>query len=234
MQADKEIKPIAMPGIHQAFLPFFLQNEAQTKGEILDVGAGHGAFAQELHERGFAVAACDLNPDIFYFDEIPCVQADITQSLPYPDEAFEAMVVMEVMEHISNHQTVFEEAWRVLKPGGRLYLSTPNILSLKSRLRFFLSGFYYSFGPLDRARFDGMQHSAALTFDQFHYWAQKAGFRPGPFTIDRKQNSSRWLLAFYPLLWLYTTLKRIGALHNQRKLLLGRVLFLSFVKEEER
>lgn len=230
MEAQREIKPIAMPGIHQAFLPFFLQQEGKRKGKILDVGAGHGAFAKELYDRGFDVSACDLFPEHFYFDEIPCAQADLTRSLPYPEDSFDALVVMEVMEHISNHQTVFEEAYRVLKPGGRLYLSTPNILSLKSRWRYFFSGFYYSFGPLERQNYDGLQHTAALTYDQFQYWGIKTGFQVASHSIDRKQNTSRWLLAFYPFLWLYSRLKKTGNMHNQRDLLLGRVLFLCFEK----
>jgi SAM-dependent methyltransferase len=232
MQTEPVIKPISKPGKHEAFLAFFLQNEESRKGKALDVGAGHGAFAKAIYDRGFEVAACELFPEHFHFKEIPCRQADLTRSLPYEDNEFDALVVMEVMEHISNHQTVFEEACRVLKPGGRLYLTTPNILSLKSRWRYFFSGFFFSFDPLDRSNYDGMQHTAGLTFDQFQYWAAKAGFAEGPYTIDRKQSSSRWLMVFYPLMRLYALVRKTGSLHNQPRLLLGRGLFLSFVKKK--
>ena len=57
-----------------------------------------------------------------------------------------------------------------------LIITTPNILSLKSRMRFLLSGFYYSFEPLDHKQQDGLQHIAALTYDQFKYLAESNGY----------------------------------------------------------
>ncbi|MEL6590311.1 MAG: class I SAM-dependent methyltransferase [Bacteroidota bacterium] len=225
-----EIKPIAMPGIHSRFLPHFESQEAGRKAKVLDVGAGHGAFTKVLHDKGYEVAACDLFPEHFYFKEIPCTKADITRELPYPDQSFDVLIALEVMEHISNHETFFQEAFRVLRPGGRLYISTPNILSLKSRWRYFFSGFFYTFEPLDRQNYDGLQHTSALSLDQFNYWGIKSGFETASYGIDRKQNTSRWLLVYRPLLWLFCKIKKIKPIHNEMGLLLGRVLFLNFPK----
>ncbi|MEL7532213.1 MAG: class I SAM-dependent methyltransferase [Bacteroidota bacterium] len=227
----EEIKPIAMPGIHSRFLPYFEQKEAGRKAKVLDVGAGHGAFAKTLHDKGYEVAACDLYPAYFHFKEIECTKADITDGLPYPDASFDAVIAIEVMEHISNHETFFKEAFRVLKPGGMLYISTPNILSLKSRFRFFFSGFFYTFEPLDRQNYDGLQHTSALSIDQFNYWGIKSGFETASYGIDKKQKSSRWLLIYRPFLWLFTRIKKIAPIHNEMDLLLGRVLFLNFPKQ---
>jgi hypothetical protein len=118
-----------------------------------------------------------------------------------------------------------------LNPGGKLFLSTPNILSLKSRWRFLLGGFYYAFGPLDHQRHDGLQHVSSLTFDQFNYWGAKHGFGPAELAIDKKQKSSRWLGFIRPFQWLYLQIKGVKPIHNQSKLLFGRLLFLTFRKK---
>jgi SAM-dependent methyltransferase len=220
-----------MPGTHQRFLPFFQAHAFPIGSRVLDIGAGHGAFAKRLYDLGYQVDACDLFPEIFHFDAIECRQVDIISGFPYEDGSFDMAVSIEVMEHIYDHERFFAEAHRILKPGGRLFLSTPNILSLKSRMRFLLSGFPYSFKPLDHANHDGLQHVAALSLDQFNYVATKHGFKPAVVSIDRRQRGSMWLMALlWPWLQLFTRAKRIEPIHNQTDLLLGRLLFLQYEK----
>jgi len=229
--AKGEIKPIAMPGIHQKFLGYFEGENIPTDAKILDVGAGHGAFTKRLFDMGFAVEACDLFPEHFYYNQVVCKKVDITQQFPYPDNSFDVVVAIEVLEHILDHETFFSEINRILKPGGRFFASTPNILSLKSRMRFLLRGFYYSFGPLEMNNHDGLQHVVSRTLDQYDYIAIKHGFEAARFEVDRKQSTSRWLmLLIYPFIWLNHQLNKAPRIHNNLKLLLGRVLFLQFGK----
>ncbi len=225
-----EVKPITIPGIHKKFLTHFLAQEKRKDITILDVGAGHGAFSKRLYEMGYQVEACDLFPEIFYFDKISCKKADLTKPLPYEDNQFEAIIAIEVMEHILDHEVFFHEVKRILKPGGKLYISTPNILSLKSRMRFLFSGFYYSFKPLELNNNDGLQHIAALTMDQYHYLGIRAGLSLDGVNYDRPQSTSRWLMLLYPFLWLQTKWQKIAPIHNTRTLLLGRIVFLTFKK----
>jgi ubiquinone/menaquinone biosynthesis C-methylase UbiE len=49
---------------------------------------------------------------------------------------------------LENYRKVIREVFRVLQPGGVAVFSTPNILNLRSRLRYLSSGFYNLFGPL--------------------------------------------------------------------------------------
>lgn len=229
----EELKPIAMPGTHQSFLKYFKKQSIDLNLKILDVGAGHGAFTKKLYDMGYNMEACDLFPEIFKFDKIKCEKVDITQDFPYPDNTFDIAIAIEVSEHILDHERFFRELSRILKPNGQLHLSTPNILSLKSRFKFLFNGFFYSFPHLEIRNHNGMQHVSSLTLDQYHYTASKHGFHEPRFEIDKRQSSSTWLLIFmYPFMWLNTNLRKASLRHNHFKLLLGRLLFLNFANNK--
>ncbi|OQA00352.1 MAG: hypothetical protein BWY70_00729 [Bacteroidetes bacterium ADurb.Bin408] len=135
------------------------------------------------------------------------------------------------MEHITSHASLFNEAFRILKPGGILLFTTPNILSLKSRFRFLFTGFFYSFSPLDSNRNDGLQHIASLTIDQYRYYAMSSGFSDFDVSFDKKQSTSLWLTGIIPILWLYCKITgHPYTIHNSLGLLTGRVLFIRIKK----
>ncbi|HNQ59797.1 MAG TPA: methyltransferase domain-containing protein [Bacteroidales bacterium] len=226
----EEIQAIAMPGTHKRFAEYFLAHETPAS-KVLDIGAGYGAFSQLLYREGFQVEACDLFPENFQFQSISCHFINLMNRFPFPDQSFDLAVAIEVSEHITDHEMFFSEIERILKPGGRFYISTPNILSLKSRIRFLFTGYYYSFSKLRYDLHDGLQHVASLTLDQYNYIAINHHFHPAEVNIDKQQRTSIWLRIFLiPLLFFFSNLWKTGWFHNQNSLLLGRLLFLCFKK----
>jgi SAM-dependent methyltransferase len=221
-----------MPAVHSSFLRFF-RGRAESEGlRILDVGAGEGALTRKLHQMGYRMRACELFPENFKATEIPCDAVDVTQSFPYPDHSFDLAIAVEVTEHILDHEVFFSEIARILKPGGRLYVSTPNILSMKSRVRFLFRGFPFAFNPLEMANYNGLQHVSSLSLDQYNYLAVKHGFGPADYDIDREQGTSRFLrFLLFPMMLVSWLLKRYTQLHNEKKLQLGRLLFMVFEKK---
>ncbi len=229
---NKKIKPIAIPGIHERFYKLFLELTQEFKNpRILEVGAGHGAFTKKLWDKGYDISACDLFPEIFYFNKVQCKKVDITKKMPYGNNTFDIIIAIEIMEHIHDHETFFSESYRILKPKGFLLFSTPNILSLKSRIRFLFSGFYYSFKPLDHKNNDGLQHVSALTVDQYNNLGIRYNFKKMDIFIDKRQSTSKFYLFFIPILWLYCKIKSINyKIHNKFDYLTGRILFIVFKK----
>jgi SAM-dependent methyltransferase len=228
-----QITAMTIPGTHEKFLAFFAKLVG-AGAKVLDVGAGQGALSRKLHEAGFQVSACELHPEEFRYDKVECRKADLTQSLPYQDGTFDAAVAVEVMEHLVSPDRLFAECARVLRPGAVFAMSTPNILSLKSRLRFAACGFFYSFKPLDMENKHSLEHVNSLTLDQYRYLAHRNGFEIARIGVDKRQTSSILLLVFVPLLWLMAKLQRVGfAVHGKLDLLLGRKLFVAFRRSGE-
>lgn len=232
MEQEKVIKPIAVPGAHDLLYKFLKPIlESYQKPEILEVGAGHGAFTQKLWNEGYAVSACDLFPEIFYFDKVICKKVDISKELPYPNDSFDIVLAIEVMEHIHDHNLFFRECHRILKKGGLFIFSTPNILSLKSRIRFLFTGFYYSFKPLDHANLDGMQHISSLTVDQYNNLAIINGLTPQRIGFDKQQTTSKLYIPLIPLIWIVSKVKSIPYyLHNHFDILTARKLYFIYKK----
>lgn len=120
-------------------IPDVLKNE--PRGKLLDLGCGWGMYAKELHDQGFQVTAADFNPENFrHHDAIEFQACNLTEALPFADDAFDYLIFIETIEHLEKPFEVIGELSRVLKPGGKLILSTPNILNVRSRMRFLTEG----------------------------------------------------------------------------------------------
>jgi SAM-dependent methyltransferase len=176
---------------------------AAPGARLLDVGAGEGYFCQLAAERGFAVEACDRSPEQFRLPQVPFHAADLSQSIPLPDASFDCVVSIEVLEHLENQAQFVHELLRVTKPGGRLILTTPNILSLPSRWHFFLYGYTdCAPRPLDPtcAEFS-MQHVSPIGLPQILFLLERFGGELVQLSTNRFRRSA-WLPAalLYPLL----------------------------------
>lgn len=126
-----------------------------NKGKVLDLGCGDGDYAKRLKGLGFDVIAGDIDIARFnYKNEIEFKHCDITKEMPFPDKTFDYVLLMEVIEHLRNPYIVLPEINRIIKEGGYLIASTPNILNLKSRFRFLFEGSYEYFRepPLDQVK----------------------------------------------------------------------------------
>lgn len=232
MEQEKDILAITIPGIHEIFYDYLkpiLKDLDNPK--ILEVGAGHGAFTQKLYNDGYDVKASDLFPEIFYFDKVECEKVDISKELPYQDSSFDIIIAIEVMEHIHDHEVFFRECSRILKGKGLFLFSTPNILSLKSRMRFLFTGYYYAFKPLDHSSKDGLQHIASLTVDQYDNLAEVSGLESFKLSLDKRQSTSKILIFLSPIIWLVSKIKSIpNNVHNSYDVLTARTLFFSYKK----
>lgn len=223
---------MAARGTHARVLEVLARYVPPASGaSVLDIGAGTGALSARLHAAGYRVSACDLYPEAFRVREIQCRAVDPGGTLPYADASVEAVLAVELLEHIENHERLFAEARRVLTPGGLLLFTTPNVLSLKSRVSFLLTGYPYSFPTLDPEVLDPVdQHITPFSLDRYRWRLNQSGFAFVAAAVDKYQRSSRWLLFLAPLIRLVNrgAARRSESvrLQNSMPLLLGRKLFV--------
>ncbi len=114
---------------------------------ILDIGCGEGVFVEELLGRGFLrVRGVDNN----YSSDI-VAKGDIL-SLPFDDEQFDVVLLLDVIEHVSVElqAQALKEVFRVVRNKGTLIASIPNLSHLASRVRFLLKGNFVRTSSVDK------------------------------------------------------------------------------------
>ena len=75
------------------------------------------------------------------------VNANLNDFFPYKNEQFDFVVCAESLQYLENHEKLFREFRRVLKTGGSLIISFPNVLTVSSRLYFLRRGYFQHFKP---------------------------------------------------------------------------------------
>ncbi len=125
------------------------------KGKILDWGAGDGALSQRLTDLGYEVEAVDINKEKFQskhtrFTSIDFNQPELIESfVGQKKDYYDAVLGVEVIEHIENPWKYARSLKTMLKPGGTIVITTPNISSWLSRCLFFFKGRFHQFDKKD-------------------------------------------------------------------------------------
>ena len=103
--------------------------------KVLDIGCGAGLLSEALAGEGARVTAIDLAPELIDVAKLHQLEAGhqidyrVQSAEAIADElpgGFDAVTCMEMLEHVPDPGSVIEACARLLKPGGRLFLSTLN------------------------------------------------------------------------------------------------------------
>jgi SAM-dependent methyltransferase len=132
---------------------------------VLDAGCGEGVLVDEYAAR-LAIEGLDPN----YSSER--VRAGSLTDLPFEDATFDRALCLDVLEHLTfdEQPRALAELHRVLKAGGELLVSVPNLAHLQSRIHFLLQG------RLIRTASE-FKHPGDRPVDDYLRLAERAGFR---------------------------------------------------------
>jgi len=163
---------------------------------VLEVGCGRGGFAVWLSKNApqFKITALDFSGTAIQIAretaaaqeaEVEFVQGD-AQALPFESATFDLVISCECMEHVPEPIKMSGELARVLRPGGRLALTTPSQLNgmLISWAHSYLTGRPYNSGA-------GVQ-----PYENFYFfWTVRRYLRQAGLDVDRMESSTfQWLL----------------------------------------
>jgi SAM-dependent methyltransferase len=195
--------PIAPPGVHEKVLELAraLPGEA-----CLDLPTGYGSIAERLLQAGKTVTAGDIDIEKYRGNRshprLRLVKLDLNEpQLPVPEGQFDIAVSVEGIEHLQSQWNFVRNLARALRPGGHLILTTPNILNIRSRLRYLMEGRYEHFKrPLvkDRSWVCDLDnyHIAPVSYFELQFMLECAGFSILSVHTNRyaAKNVVTWLL----------------------------------------
>lgn len=179
----EQIEALASPGVHEKVFEIVRRLPGN---KVFDAPAGQGAMTEKLLSLGKMVTAGDINIDQFkldrYQNNLTLRRLDLTDpQLSVGNNDFDIAICVEGVEHLENQWALARNLYRLLKPGGFLILSTPNIINFRSRFRFFWEARYEFFKrPLVHNKSIShdlnVYHIAPVTYFELQFILERAGF----------------------------------------------------------
>ena len=156
--------------------------DGQRKGKLLDVGCGNGQFLTKMRDLGWEVMGVEPDGQAVRVAR-ECFGLSVYQGMieeaGFPDDTFDAITMNHVIEHVSDPIGILRECHRVLKPGGKLVVITPNIES---------SGAHH-FGK-NWIHWDPPRHMYLFSLQALQACAGRAGLKA--LKLRTTSNQARW------------------------------------------
>lgn len=209
MIPDTTPPPLARDGVHEKVIRLLRD---RPRGRFLDIPAGYGSLAIELHKMGFLVACCDINTDQFLIKGIAVDRGDLNKRIPYGDAEFDYVC------------------------------STPNYLNIERRLKFLVTGFFtkpVSPAELSEGEIHG-KHLSPLGYTLIRFAMEYSGLRIIGLLYDKKKPKQVflkplvWTIRLYGRLWSEKKRKRYHLAETTGDVILdgGNTLIIVAQKEE--
>lgn len=159
---------------------------SECKGlSLLDVGCGSGGFVMRAKKLG--LDAKGIDPDIEAIrrgsEVVESLEVGALPNSTIPDNSYDMVTMDHVIEHLHNPVEVLRDIYRILKPGGRLWLATPNI-----------DCHAHSVSGRDWLHLDPPRHLVIFNVKSLNVACEKAGFYDLKFCDDATAPYEKWEL----------------------------------------
>jgi SAM-dependent methyltransferase len=95
---------------------------------VLDIGCGIGTYVRKLGELAERAYGIDIDTERVRQGTTGSLAVAVSERLPFEDEAFDMVLLNEVIEHVQDDRQTLQEACRVLRTGGHVVIYAPNRL----------------------------------------------------------------------------------------------------------
>ncbi|MEL0008406.1 MAG: class I SAM-dependent methyltransferase [Flammeovirgaceae bacterium] len=118
--------------LHHRLLSAYVFSEKHINGDVLELGCGEGRGIDIILNKSKSFTAIDKISEIterlsLKYPEEKFISSSFPPLNSIEDNSFDTIVSFQVIEHINNDELFIEEIYRILKPGGKALISTPNI-----------------------------------------------------------------------------------------------------------
>lgn len=107
------------------------------QGKLLDAAGGTGRVSQMIADRTGGVVIADESGGMLAkaYEKGCCHLAQSqAEALPFPDLAFERIIMVDALHHVQDQARTIRELWRVLAPGGRIVIEDMNLRKLSVKI----------------------------------------------------------------------------------------------------
>ena len=106
----------------------YIMSALPKGGKLLDIGCGTGLFVERYIEAGGSAIGLDISSKMIEKARRRCIACDYTlgtgEKIPFCDNSFDAVCSLLVFSYVKDPETMLNEAYRVLKPGGKIAICT--------------------------------------------------------------------------------------------------------------
>jgi SAM-dependent methyltransferase len=162
-------------------------------GRALDIGCSTGLLVKKLCDRGFQAEGIELHPESAEWGRAHYGVRISTQPLEagvYPAGAFDLAVLADVLEHTEHPPSFLAQVRNLLKPGGHLLVTFPDVWSLESRYWFTLSKLAHRGWLWGTCRIP--KHTWEFTYPTAHGLFTSGGFDVVGFTRTHSMELPDW------------------------------------------
>lgn len=197
------------------FVHYTRKNKDTLQNKIVvDLSAGSGYISHLFEETNSRVMPFDLFPGNNTFATATCHPIHLQEPFPIASAFADYVILAETIEHLPNQFFLFKEVARILKPGGRFLLTTPNSSSLRGRFSQFLteSEHYGSPPPNELTAYVNWRPGQNYFGKLFVNGVQRLRTLAAIHRLQlrkvypsQRSSTSYLLLIFYPLIWFFAS-----------------------------
>lgn len=200
-------------------LKTFLSPDHENPPALMDIGCGNGFFLKIAQEQGWKISGTELNPEHCKLlrDQLQCpIYAGAIKTCQIPAQQFDMVRLYHVLEHVHHPFDDILECYRILKPGGILYISVPNTGSWLYKVKDFQSRCRLKSKPYKH--YAALHHHWFFTRQTLEKFTNAIGFTTGKIEciVHAKPGKAAGLHAVYAEICRYLGIGQIVDIYARK------------------